>query len=117
MAEKKRIPCLQRTADKRPRRNGPAASLAKVVKKLVGLRGPLAALEHISLTPPPSPKAAEDLIELARLLLFPGFFSSRPVTELNFEYHTGQILYCFYELLGRAVTDALRHDCRRFRHS
>gem|GEM_PF-298520 len=91
-----------------------APELAKIVKKLVTLRKELPALAHISLVPPPSIEGAKELIKLARLLLFPGFFSPRPVTELNFEYHTGQILYCFYEHLARAVADAIRHNCRRY---
>jgi serine O-acetyltransferase len=91
-----------------------ARELAKTVKKLMGLRRTLPALEHISLVPTPSFQAGKDLIELARLLLFPGFFSPRPVTELNFEYHTGQILYVFYERLSREVAASIRHDCRRY---
>lgn len=111
MAEKKQPPCPRRT---KGRPTDPAAGLAEVVKKLVALRRPLAALEHVSQVPTPSFPAARDLIELARLLLFPGFFSPRPVTELNFEYHTGQILYVFFERLGREVAAAIRHDCRRY---
>lgn len=113
MAEKKRPPCPRRTKDK-SRKDDPAARLAEVVKKLVALRRPLSALEHVSQVPTPSFPAARDLIELARLLLFPGFFSPRPVTELNFEYHTGQILYVFFERLGREVAAAIRHDCLRY---
>ena len=99
---------------RRAARECTAPELAKIVKQLVELKQALPALSHVSLLPPPSLDEARELIKLARLLLFPGFFSPRPVTELNFEYHTGQILYCFYELLGRAVTAALRHDCRRY---
>ncbi|MDR2725300.1 MAG: serine acetyltransferase [Candidatus Adiutrix sp.] len=93
------------------------SELAKIVRKLSDLRKGLPALEHISQVPTPSFRAAKDLIELARLLLFPGFFSPRPVTELNFEYHTGQILYVFYERLSREVAASIRHDCRRYNYS
>jgi serine O-acetyltransferase len=92
------------------------SELAKIVGKLVDLRKGLPALEHISQVPTPSFRAAKELIELARLLLFPGFFSPRPVTELNFEYHTGQVLYVFYERLSREVAAAIRHDCRRYNY-
>jgi serine O-acetyltransferase len=93
------------------------SELGKIVKKLVDLRKDLPALEHVSQVPTPSFQAAKELIELARLLLFPGFFSPRPVTELNFEYHTGQVLYVFYERLSREVAAAIRHDCRRYHYS
>ena len=98
-----------------PRKDA-ASELPKIVKNLVNLRKTLPSLEHVSQMPTSSFQAAKDLIELARLLLFPGFFSPRPVTELNFEYHTGQILYVFYERLGREVTAAIRHDCRRYNY-
>ena len=117
MAEKKQVLCPQRAAEKRPRRNNQAAGLAEVVKKLVDLRRPLAALEHISLTPHPSPQAAEDLVEMARMLLFPGFFSRGPVTEVNFEFHTGQLIYSFYERLSRETTAAIRHNCLRYKYA
>jgi len=97
-----------------PPRKDAASELSYIVSQLVDLRRTLPSLEQVSLTPAPSFQAAKDLIELARLLLFPGFFSPRPVTELNFEYHTGQILYVFFERLGREVAAAIRHDCRRY---
>lgn len=88
--------------------------LEHTVKKLLRLRKKLAAFEHVSQVPTPSFQGAKDIIELAQMLLFPGFFSQRPVTEMNFEYHTGQILYVLYEKLSREVADAIRHDCRRY---
>lgn len=95
-----------------------AAELSETVRELIQLRkGPLADLEHISQVPPPSVQAAKDLINLTQMLIFPGFFSPRPVTELNFEYHTGQVLYVFFERLSREVAVAIRHDCRRYKLS
>lgn len=91
-----------------------ALVLPKTVKKLLGLRKSLAAFEHVSQVATPSFTAAKDLIKLAHLLLFPGFFSPKPVTELNIEHHTGQILYVFYEQLSREIAAAYRHDCRRY---
>jgi len=88
--------------------------LERTVKKLVRLRKKLSAFEHVSQVPTPSFQGAKDIINLAQLLLFPGFFSPRPVTEMNFEYHTGQILYVFYEKLSREIAAAIRHDCRRY---
>lgn len=88
--------------------------LAATTQKLLGLRKRLAPLEHISQVATPSFKAAKDLIKLSQQLLFPGYFSPRPVTELNISHHTGQILYVFYEQLSREIAVAIRHDCRRY---
>jgi len=90
--------------------------LNSTVKKLLGLRKRLAPLEHVSQVATPSFVAAKDLLKLTQQLLFPGFFSPRPVTELNISHHTGQILYVFYEQLSREIAIAIRHDCRRYNH-
>ena len=90
--------------------------LDRTVKKLLKLRRRLPEYEHVSQVPTPSFQAAKDLITLAQQLLFPGFFSPRPVTELNIAYHTGQILYVFYDRLSREIATAIRHDCRRYNY-
>ncbi len=97
-------------------RQDSSPELGSVVKKLMRLRRSLAPFEHVSQVPKPSFQAAKDLIILAQQILFPGFFSPRPVTELNVEYHTGQILCVFYEKLSREVAAAIRHDCRRYEY-
>ncbi|MDR1045403.1 MAG: serine acetyltransferase [Candidatus Adiutrix sp.] len=93
-----------------------APELGRTVKKLLRLRQKLASFEHVSQVPTPSFNAAREIITLAQQLLFPGFFSPRPVTELNVDYHTGQILYVFYDKLSREIATAVRHDCRRYNY-
>ncbi len=88
--------------------------LTKIVGELLELRTKLAPFEHVSQAPPPSAQGAIDLIVLVRQLLFPGFFAQQPVTEANIDYHTGQVLYVFYEQLSREIAAAIRHDCRRY---
>ncbi|MDR0881820.1 MAG: serine acetyltransferase [Candidatus Adiutrix sp.] len=90
-----------------------APDLTRIVEQLMRQRRQMAPFEHVSRAPIPSFQAARDIISLAQQLLFPGFFSARPVTELNVEYHTGEILYDFYDKLSREIATALRHDCRR----
>ncbi len=114
MPVKKKIVC-QQLPNFDPRQDS-TRDLAVTVKKLMRLRRGLAAFEHVSQVPKPSFEAAKELIILAQQLLFPGFFSPRPVTELNIEYHTGQILCVLYDKLSREVATAIRHDCRRYNH-
>ena len=97
----------------RDKHRGSSPELTSTVKKLMKQRGELAPFEHISQVPKPSFQAAKELIVQAQQILFPGFFSSRPVTEMDIEYHLGQTLYGFYENLSREVAVAIRHDCRR----
>ena len=111
MMNRKKL-CRQEHGPEQPK--DAAVSLDKTVKKLLALRKKLDAFEHVSQVTIPSFTAAKDILKLVHLLLFPGFFSPRPVTELNISHHTGQILYVFYEQLRREITTAIRHDCRRY---
>ena len=90
--------------------------LGSTVKKLMDQRSSLNPFEHISQVPKPSFQAAKELIIKAQQILFPGFFSAHPVTEMDIEYHLGQTLYGFYETLSREVAVAIRHDCRRYQY-
>jgi len=109
----KKIPICRQTPDFESN-PCPSPELSVVVRQLMRQRKELSAFEHVSQVPGPSFHAAKELIVLAQQLLFPGFFSPRPVSEPNVEYHTGQILYDFYEKLSREVATAIRHDCRRY---
>jgi len=111
----KKTPLCQKLFDPE-RHQVTAPELSKTVKKLMKMRRGHASFEHVSQVPGPSFQAAKDIISLAQQLLFPGFFAPRPVTELNIEYHTGQILYVFFEKLSREITTAIRHDCRRYNY-
>ena len=111
----KKTPICQQMFDP-DKHKASAPALAKTVKKLMKLRQGRGSFEHVSQVPTPSFLAARDIINLAQQLLFPGFFSPRPVTELNIEYHTGQILYVFFDKLSREVAAAIRHDCRRYNY-
>ncbi|MDR2945866.1 MAG: serine acetyltransferase [Candidatus Adiutrix sp.] len=108
--------CGPRPQTQAVKRRDAAPVLSRTVKELLGLRKSLAGLEHVSQVATPSFVAAKDLIKLAQQLLFPGFFSPRPVTELNIDHHTGQILYVFYDQLSREIAAAIRHDCHRYHH-
>lgn len=90
------------------------SQLTKAIKQLMGLRSHLAPFENISQVPKPSFQAAKELIILAQQILFPGFFSPRPVTEMAIEYHIGQLMHLFYEKLSQEVAKSIRHDCRRY---
>ncbi len=88
--------------------------LAGTVEKLLRQRARLSSFEHVSQVPKPSFRKAKELITLAQQLFFPGFFSPKPVTEVNVGYHIGQVLDSFYDLLSREVATSIRHDCRKY---
>lgn len=113
--KEKKLPICRQTPDLESRR-GQSPELTRIVRQLVRQRKKLRAFEHVSQVQGPSFQSAKELISLTQQLLFPGFFSSRPVSESNIEYHLGQVLCDFYEKLSREVATAIRHDCRRHHH-
>ncbi len=70
---------------------------------------------HIEPVPIPSKEEVVDLVQQARRILFPGYFTSMLLKPSSLEYHLGHNLTVFYENLARQISSAIRHDC--FRHN
>lgn len=70
---------------------------------------------HIEPVAIPSKKEVVDLVQQARRILFPGFFTDMMLSPASLEYHLGRNLTVFYDNLARQVSSAIRHDC--FRHN
>jgi serine O-acetyltransferase len=70
---------------------------------------------HIEPVPIPSKEEVVNLVQQARCILFPGYFTNMMLRPSSLEYHLGQNLTVFYENLARQISSAIRHDC--FRHN
>lgn len=70
---------------------------------------------HIEPVPIPSKEEVVDLVQQARRILFPGYFTDMLLKPSSLEYHLGQNLTVFHENLVRQISSAIRHDC--FRHN
>ena len=57
--------------------------------------------------PLPSQQAVEEIVDLCRALLFPGFFGYGDVNKFNIEYHTGIRTERLYSLLVNQITAGL----------
>jgi serine O-acetyltransferase len=88
--------------------------IPRVVAELAASCGTRECLEHIGPTPIPDQGRAAEVVELARELIFPGYFSSPPVERVNLEYHLGQVATRLFEVLSDQVTHTIRHDCFRY---
>jgi len=47
-------------------------------------------------------------------LLYPGYFTRRPIDRVNLEYYYGQKITELFDLLAEQITRAVRHDCLRY---
>lgn len=69
---------------------------------------------HIVPEPIPSRQAIVDIISKAFLVLFPGYFSEKPLDEVNAKYYIGQEITELFDMLSMQIAHAIRHDCIRF---
>ncbi len=84
-----------------------------VVKKLMQSWSTKECYDHVSPVAIPSHQAIIDIIEQARRILFPGYFTSAKLHASNLEYYIGKETTELYDKLTEQLTMAIRHDCRR----
>lgn len=84
-----------------------------VVKKLLSSWQAKECYEHISPVAIPSHTQIIDIVDQARRILFPGYFTKTKLHASNLEYYIGKETTDLYEKLSEQVTMAIRHDCRR----
>lgn len=69
---------------------------------------------HVNPIPLPSPEAVSEVIDLARRVLFPGYFTAQRIDRINLEYYLGLEVARLFERLADQITWAVRHDCYRY---
>ncbi len=69
--------------------------------------------EHISPVSIPSQEKIIEIVEQAKRILFPGFFSHTKLHASNLEYYIGKKTIDLYDKVSEQITMAIRHDCRR----
>ncbi len=84
-----------------------------VVKKLVDSWKAEETFDHISPVALPSQDAVLEIIQKARSILFPGYFTKTKLHQSNLEYFIGQETTDLYEMLVEQISMAIRHNCRR----
>ena len=71
---------------------------------------------HVGPEPIPSKDAVIDLIERARRILYPGYFSQGHLDEVNLGFYLGQEVTGFFEVLSEQIMLSIRHECLRYGH-
>ena len=85
----------------------------KVVTELLSSWSTKECYEHISPVSIPSQEKIIEIVEQARRILFPGFFSHTKLHASNLEYYIGKKTTDLYDKVSEQITMAIRHDCRR----
>ena len=87
--------------------------IPRVVKELLNSWATKECYEHVSPVSIPSQSAIVDIVEQARCILFPGYFTATRLHASNLEYYIGEQTTDLYDKLSEQITVAIRHDCRR----
>lgn len=85
----------------------------KVVKELLSSWSTKECFEHISPVSIPSQEKVIEIVEQARRILFPGYFTRTKLHASNLEYYIGKQTTDLYDKVSEQITMAIRHDCRR----
>ncbi len=86
--------------------------IPEIVSKLMKPWSTRTSFEQISPAAIPSHQAIIDIIEQARRILFPGYFTSAKLHAANLEYYIGRETAELYDRLTEQITMAIRHDCK-----
>ncbi len=68
---------------------------------------------HLSPAPMPSEERAIEVIQLARRVLFPGYFHPQALDQVTLSYTLGQETARLFDLVAELATAAVRHECLR----
>ena len=91
-----------------------AEVVPEVVRQLVGSCQTRDCFEHVSPVPIPSVESIVEIAEIARNIMFPGYFTQARINPLNLEYYLGQQVTTLIEKLSTQIAWSFRHDCFRY---
>ena len=85
----------------------------QIVKELLNSWSTKECFDHISPVSIPSQEKIVEIVEQARRILFPGYFTDTKLHAANLEYYIGKETTDLYDKVAGQITMAIRHDCRR----
>jgi len=92
-------------------------AIPAVVDQLVFSCGREDCFDHVGPEPIPSRAAVIDILKRIRGILYPGYFNSRRVDQVNVRYYLGQEVTALFERLAEQIMLAIRHECIRHNQS
>ena len=88
-----------------------------VVKDLAASCSRHGCFDHLGATPIPTYENVVRIIDQARRILFPGYFSSTAINPANLEYCLGQETTELFENLAAQIVLAIQHECFQARQT
>ncbi|MBU0673090.1 MAG: serine acetyltransferase [Proteobacteria bacterium] len=88
-----------------------------VVKKLAASCNRHGCFDHLGSIPIPTHAKVVEIIQQARRILFPGYFSPTSINPANLEYCLGQETTELFEKLSAQIVLAIQHECFQARQT
>jgi serine O-acetyltransferase len=105
--------CISDTLDNNKLYQG----IPPVVTKLAASCSERGCFDHLGSIPIPTYEAIVKIIDQARRILFPGYFSATAITLANLEYYLGQETTELFANLANQISLAIQHECFKSRDS
>jgi serine O-acetyltransferase len=88
-----------------------------IVQKLAASCNDRGCFDHLGSIPIPTYEKIVAIIDQARRILFPGYYSATAITPANLEYCLGQETTELFEKLTNQISLAIQHECFKARDS
>ena len=95
------------------RKNGFREDIPEIVERLVDSYNQSDGFNHVDADPIPLRETVVEILHRIRKVLYPGYFISSRLDEVNVGYYLGQELILLFEMLSDQLARAIRHDCIR----
>ncbi|MCX8110069.1 MAG: hypothetical protein N3D15_02330 [Syntrophorhabdaceae bacterium] len=102
--------CLEELIKTKHRRS----ELPGYIDRLISLYNKDGRFHHILPESIPSRQAVVDIIGKTLRIIYPGYFTSERLDDVNIQYYFGQKVTELFDALSEQITFAIRHDCLRF---
>jgi len=87
--------------------------IPKIVQDLVRSCRREGCFDHVGPEPIPSRESIIQIIKCIFRLLYPGYFITERLDQVNLEYYLGQEATALFESLSQQIAVSIRHDCIR----
>ena len=91
--------------------------LPEIVHELADANTLQGSFAHINPAPIPTQESAVEIIDIARKIIFPGYFDRMRLEQLNLKYRMGQEVTTMFQALAQQVSVAIKHDCYRYQQT
>jgi serine O-acetyltransferase len=88
-------------------------NIPAIVEKLVESCDRQDCFNHVGTEPIPSRDKIIEIIHRLQKVLFPGYFVSERLDQVNLSYYLGQETLSLFECLAQQISLCIRHDCIR----